>query len=132
MVAVWPPAGVASCCGSAASAINPNSNDMTTPPIVIQPRRDIRPASPSCSTSGAVTASPIFVSPEGFGGSPSASNSNRAASRLLDTVRSEEHTSELQSLMRRSYDVFCVKNKTKTTCSTLFRAYTTQNKYHTA
>src|SRR3546814_10378219 len=28
--------------------------------------------------------------------------------------RSEEHTSELQSLMRISYDVFCLKKKTKT------------------
>src|SRR3546814_847849 len=28
--------------------------------------------------------------------------------------RSEEHTSELQSLMRHSYDVFCLKKKTKT------------------
>src|SRR3546814_2976952 len=27
-------------------------------------------------------------------------------------VRSEEHTSELQSLMRTSYAVFCLKNKT--------------------
>src|SRR3546814_9398779 len=29
-------------------------------------------------------------------------------------VRSEEHTSELQSLMRTSYAVFCLKNKTHT------------------
>src|SRR3546814_9164476 len=29
-------------------------------------------------------------------------------------VRSEEHTSELQSLMRISYAVFCLKQKTKT------------------
>src|SRR3546814_6445858 len=28
--------------------------------------------------------------------------------------RSEEHTSELQSLMRISYDVFCLKKKTQT------------------
>src|SRR3546814_5332844 len=28
-------------------------------------------------------------------------------------LRSEEHTSELQSLMRRSYAVFCLKKKTK-------------------
>src|SRR3546814_7616320 len=28
-------------------------------------------------------------------------------------VRSEEHTSELQSLMRISYDVFCLKKKKK-------------------
>src|SRR3546814_10549250 len=31
------------------------------------------------------------------------------------TGRSEEHTSELQSLMRNSYAVFCLKKKTKTT-----------------
>src|SRR3546814_10848682 len=29
-------------------------------------------------------------------------------------IRSEEHTSELQSLMRTSYAVFCLKNHTKT------------------
>src|SRR3546814_10510942 len=29
-------------------------------------------------------------------------------------IRSEEHTSELQSLMRNSYAVFCLKKKTKT------------------
>src|SRR3546814_10616428 len=31
------------------------------------------------------------------------------------TARSEEHTSELQSLMRNSYAVFCLKKKTNTT-----------------
>src|SRR3546814_9812547 len=30
-------------------------------------------------------------------------------------IRSEEHTSELQSLMRISYAVFCLKNKNNTT-----------------
>src|SRR3546814_4328919 len=33
--------------------------------------------------------------------------------RLL-TLRSEEHTSELQSLMRNSYAVFCLKHTTQT------------------
>src|SRR3546814_4834461 len=33
-------------------------------------------------------------------------------------VRSEEHTSELQSLMRISYAVFCLKKKTKTNNTT--------------
>src|SRR3546814_9722531 len=33
----------------------------------------------------------------------------------LDAERSEEHTSELQSLMRISYAVFCLKKKTITT-----------------
>src|SRR3546814_1615607 len=32
----------------------------------------------------------------------------------LATIRSEEHTSELQSLMRISYAVFCLKKKTTT------------------
>src|SRR3546814_2108156 len=32
-----------------------------------------------------------------------------------DARRSEEHTSELQSLMRSSYAVFCLKKKKKTT-----------------
>src|SRR3546814_1158934 len=31
---------------------------------------------------------------------------------LCEIVRSEEHTSELQSLMRISYAVFCLKKKT--------------------
>src|SRR3546814_10422599 len=35
----------------------------------------------------------------------------RAASRPLRRLRSEEHTSELQSLMRISYAVFCLKKK---------------------
>src|SRR3546814_10403858 len=34
--------------------------------------------------------------------------------RLCLRARSEEHTSELQSLMRNSYDVFCLKKKKHT------------------
>src|SRR3546814_5069160 len=34
-------------------------------------------------------------------------------SQLFSTHRSEEHTSELQSLMRISYAVFCLKKKKK-------------------
>src|SRR3546814_6578490 len=37
--------------------------------------------------------------------------------RRFGSVRSEEHTSELQSLMRISYDVFCLKKKTHTRAS---------------
>src|SRR3546814_7229602 len=40
-------------------------------------------------------------------------------------ARSEEHTSELQSLMRISYAVFCLKKKKNTTHTTI----TTQHKY---
>src|SRR3546814_2380397 len=36
-----------------------------------------------------------------------------ASSRIRAAMRSEEHTSELQSLMRISYAVFCLKKKKK-------------------
>src|SRR3546814_1926884 len=36
-----------------------------------------------------------------------------AAGEILLARRSEEHTSELQSIMRISYAVFCLKNKNK-------------------
>src|SRR3546814_6202848 len=51
---------------------------------------------------------------------PAGSSAGRAATR-----RSEEHTSELQSLMRISYAVFCLKKKTKT------KAYHKNNSTHT-
>src|SRR3546814_10335781 len=37
----------------------------------------------------------------------------RAAREACRSLRSEEHTSELQSLMRNSYAVFCLKKKKK-------------------
>src|SRR3546814_8361009 len=40
---------------------------------------------------------------------------DRAGTVRLLRARSEEHTSELQSLMRISYAVFCLKKKTQTT-----------------
>src|SRR3546814_1062755 len=39
------------------------------------------------------------------------------------TVRSEEHTSELQSLMRISYAVFCLKKKIKETITIQIQNY---------
>src|SRR3546814_7266313 len=38
--------------------------------------------------------------------------------RHAEKARSEEHTSELQSLMRNSYAVFCLKKKTNNTIKT--------------
>src|SRR3546814_5260491 len=40
-------------------------------------------------------------------------SSNIRAVEIDEHVRSEEHTSELQSLMRISYAVFCLKKKKK-------------------
>src|SRR3546814_5768944 len=59
------------------------------------------------------------------------------AHRLLSSIharRSEEHTSELQSLMRISYAVFCLKKKTHQNTSkistTLIRNTTQRNNKH--
>src|SRR3546814_2816350 len=61
---------------------------------------------------------------KGFGGAERAIGDDAARKTeiayLHDGVanRSEEHTSELQSLMRISYAVFCLKKKTNTTHTT--------------
>src|SRR3546814_9483561 len=47
----------------------------------------------------------------GMGGRAHARASGGRKSRSLSICRSEEHTSELQSLMRISYAVFCLKKK---------------------
>src|SRR3546814_9947527 len=47
----------------------------------------------------------IHVGPTGYLGGKSVFDTD------YDDVRSEEHTSELQSLMRKSYAVFCLKKK---------------------
>src|SRR3546814_6042815 len=41
------------------------------------------------------------------------------AAAVLGWIRSEEHTSELQSLMRISYAVFCLKKKITTNMNTI-------------
>src|SRR3546814_10662647 len=48
--------------------------------------------------------------------------------RLILAGGSEEHTSELQSLMRTSYAVFCLKKKKKTTKTTTHTQHRAQ--YH--
>src|SRR3546814_9785610 len=47
-------------------------------------------------------------------------------------IRSEEHTSELQSLMRISYAVFCLKkkNKTQNTCIIHKTSHSNHSKQH--
>src|SRR3546814_2826858 len=44
-------------------------------------------------------------------GGPLARHRGHAVTRAYARARSEEHTSELQSLMRISYSVFCLKKK---------------------
>src|SRR3546814_8256115 len=51
-----------------------------------------------------------------FPGLPKDEKGTMAPIGRLSKRRSEEHTSELQSLMRISYAVFCLKKKTSPTC----------------
>src|SRR3546814_5660104 len=53
----------------------------------------------------------------------------KAATPTKKAPRSEEHTSELQSLMRISYAVFCLKKKTQIQSTTLSRTNNEHNKY---
>src|SRR3546814_10913405 len=53
--------------------------------------------------SGSMTGPDPTIAPVG--------NPNAGKSSLLNALRSDEHTSELQSLMRITYAVFCLKNK---------------------
>src|SRR3546814_2298727 len=46
----------------------------------------------------------------------------------ISSYRSEEHTSELQSLMRISYAVFCLKKKKNTTTHITIKRNTTNHK----
>src|SRR3546814_2333532 len=64
------------------------------------------PLRPPCRCRGCGVAQPV-------GGAGSAQNAERgiASASFAGSVRSEEHTSELQSLMRISYAVFCLKKK---------------------
>src|SRR3546814_10406656 len=47
-------------------------------------------------------------------------------SRCSPSSRSEEHTSELQSLMRRAYAVYCLTKKTQQTTNTTQTSHTTR------
>src|SRR3546814_7305985 len=56
----------------------------------------------------------IYVSVPDVGGRQRILDIHTAKMPLAGDVRSEEHTSELQSLMRSSYAVFCLQKKNKT------------------
>src|SRR3546814_3043338 len=71
----------------------------------------------------------LFCDVTGFGGTTRAAQA--APTTVIDreiTVRSEEHTSELQSLMRISYAVFCLKKKNKQKMTQQKNTHTTLNK----
>src|SRR3546814_1272059 len=64
----------------------------------------------SAIVSTAIAIGISFVSRLLFGGGSAKAETTERA--VKTPIRSEEHTSELQSLMRISYAVFCLKKKT--------------------
>src|SRR3546814_6440130 len=84
-----------------------------------------------CSDSGARRA--IMTTAIAKGLRSSAAPSNGCAKRwaFATSSRSEEHTSELQSLMRISYAVFCLKKKNKQYKKTIRKLNTRQTKHIT-
>src|SRR3546814_10436884 len=92
-------------------------------------RRPFHRRDPPAESGGGGSALP------GDGGSRAGPDDRRRAVRPVrpHRSRSEEHTSELQSLMRTSYAVFCLK-KTKTSEAntsflTLYEEHSTKNHY---
>src|SRR3546814_7257061 len=81
-------------------------------------RSTVRPAipSPASHIACAIHAAPSRLPARDSADRPRSSRAVRVPSSwaFLDSLlkRSEEHTSELQSLMRISYAVFCLKKKT--------------------
>src|SRR3546814_1785858 len=78
------------------------------------------------------------VTPAAHTNPPGGAARQRIASRAISrvrrsarSIRSEEHTSELQSLMRISYAVFCLKKKKKTQTKNGHTIHNTQQNYKT-
>src|SRR3546814_7922171 len=69
-------------------------------------------------TGGTRTATDVGFSPDGKYVYVADMMNGRVWILLRETHRSEEHTSELQSLMRNSYAVFCLTKKTNMTLLT--------------
>src|SRR3546814_946759 len=83
------------------------SSDLTS---VLWPPRNTVPASKATSRKARLKRDSLQVATD-----LQSSKMAGSSSRPFSPTRSEEHTSELQSLMRISYAVFCLKKKNRTT-----------------
>src|SRR3546814_3177371 len=96
---------------------------MSMPASATAPRSTAQAASPRSpvATAGNSIAEPC---------SRESGNPESHASTLAILDRSEEHTSELQSLMRISYAVFCLQKKKTETHNTKEQATNTSHRIH--
>src|SRR3546814_13960975 len=87
-------------------------------PISFADERETRPAAPHRPPAVRprfcrARSRPFASARSGYARARPSAPQPRAAPQGGQTLRSEEHTSELQSLMRISYAVFCLKKKKK-------------------
>src|SRR3546814_1141407 len=75
------------------------------------PLRGMETTQPSPMPSASVTSVPTVAFSPSKGSHSASPSTNASFACLAPSRRSEEHTSELQSLMRISYAVFCLKKK---------------------
>src|SRR3546814_1087368 len=92
-------------------------------PILARLRKRAKGAKPLCPVSENDRLRTSSISAQGLqwlttNNLPNDWSRNASATALWRAYRSEEHTSELQSLMRISYAVFCLKKKNKQTKQT--------------
>src|SRR3546814_4542625 len=93
--------------------------------LLSRPGRTLFPSLPDHPAAALSRGSPAYA-PIGAFSSAGPSSAPPDAALQQKRVRSEEHTSELQSLMRISYAVFCLKKKT-TSINTDISAISIQN-----
>src|SRR3546814_6578607 len=96
-----------SAAASTISGRGTSSTKIATNASAAKPRMTLffKAREPTRTTACSTTASTAAFNPKN---NPSTSGTSPSS------TRSEEHTSELQSLMRNSYAVFCLKNKKNT------------------
>src|SRR3546814_2281152 len=81
-----------------------------------------------------VVSAPQMMPPDGFnplGSGPTEIRERPLCAELCWGDRSEEHTSELQSLMRISYAVFCLKKENQIITSLTYNIATTNTNHPT-
>src|SRR3546814_3223088 len=106
-------------------------------PFAIQPRDrggsgsgpNVLPASRRTGSGSSKPGTCAFVS-SGIAGDTTAGGSAQPILAMQSSVRSEEHTSELQSLMRISYAVFCLKKKKQQKIQNTHKITTNRTKSH--
>src|SRR3546814_2516000 len=102
-------------CSSDLAAISDTREPAEPAASAVGPRSSVRISLISTRACSASSLSPskLMSNAPQFGLSQSSPRRPPATSPCASSGRSEEHTSELQSLMRISYAVFCLKKKNK-------------------